>query len=64
MERSAIMRYFDADENVAVNRMWIDVRCYNVKNVPVYVWIIIVISLIVAAVFLIRGKIVAKSMKK
>ena len=63
MERSAIMRYFDADENAAVNRMWIDVRCYNVKNVPVYVWIIIVIFLIVAAVFLIRGKIVANSIR-
>ena len=57
------MRYFDADENAAVNRMWIDVRCYNVKNVPVYVWIIIVIFLIVAAVFLIRGKIVANSIR-
>ena len=63
MERSAIMRYFDADENAAVNRMWIDVRCYNVKNVPVYVWIIIVIFLIVATVFLIRGKIVANSIR-
>ena len=43
MERSAIMRYFDADANAAINRMWISVRCYNIKNVPIWGWILILL---------------------
>lgn len=64
MNRSAIMRYFDTEENAAVNRMWIEVRCYNIKNVPVYIWIVTALAVVAAIAVLIRGKIVERSMKK
>ena len=64
MNRSAIMRYFDTEENAAVNRMWIEVRCYNIKNIPVYIWIVTALAVVAAIAVLIRGKIVERSMKK
>lgn len=64
MNRSAIMRYFDTEENAAVNRMWIEVRCYNIKNVPVCIWIVTALAVVAAIAVLIRGKIVERSMKK
>ena len=64
MNRSAIMRYVDTEENAAVNRMWIEVRCYNIKNVPVYIWIVTALAVVAAIAVLIRGKIVERSMKK
>ena len=53
MHRSAIMQYFDAEETTRINQMWINVRCYNIKNVPVWVWVlagIIVVALIALSV--------------
>jgi len=41
MNRSSIMRFFNAEENVVANQMWIDVRCYNIKEVPVWAWLIV-----------------------
>jgi spermidine/putrescine transport system substrate-binding protein len=38
IERSAIMQYFDADANKNINQMWINVRCFNIADVPVVVW--------------------------
>ena len=64
MNRSAVMRYFDTEENAAVNRMWIEVRCYNIKNVPAYIWVVVVVAVIAAIAVLIRGKIVERSMKR
>ena len=37
--RTSIMTYFDTETNAAVNAMWIQVRCYNINNVPVWAWI-------------------------
>ncbi len=50
MERSAIMQYFDAEETTRINQMWINVRCYNIKNVPVWVWVLagIVVAALIA----------------
>ena len=31
---------FDDEQTNAINQMWIDVRCYNIKNVPVWGWLI------------------------
>ena len=55
---------FDTEENAAVNRMWIEVRCYNIKNVPAYIWVVVVVAVIAAIAVLIRGKIVERSMKR
>ena len=36
--RSSIMVYFDNEQNEAINKMWISVRCFNIYDVPVWVW--------------------------
>ncbi len=41
LDRSAVMQYFDADANARINRMWINVRCYNLKNVPLWGWLLL-----------------------
>ena len=51
ISRSSIMIYFTAEQNEAINRMWINVRCFNILDVPVWVWIL----LGTAAVALVAG---------
>ncbi len=46
IERSTIMEYFDSDVNAQINQMWINVRCYNLSQVPVWGWIIIALAAI------------------
>ncbi len=48
MDRSSIMQYFDADANARINRMWINVRCYNINKMPVWGWCIIGVLVILA----------------
>ncbi len=38
IRRSSIMRYFTPEQSEQTNRMWVNVRCYNIKNVPVWGW--------------------------
>lgn len=45
MERSAVMQYFDNDANTRINQMWINVRCYNISNMPMAVRILIGIAI-------------------
>lgn len=56
ISRSSIMTYFDNEENDAINEMWIHVRCFNIQNVPVWVWIVIGILLVMGIAFGIRKK--------
>ena len=46
LERSAVMQYFDADANARINRMWINVRCYNLKNVPLWGWLLLLAAVL------------------
>lgn len=48
MKRSAVMQYFDKEENSKINQMWINVRCYNIANTPVWVWVLTAILVIFA----------------
>lgn len=50
MERSAIMQYFDKEENAAINQMWIDVRCLDIRKIPLWAWgcALVVIGLLAA----------------
>lgn len=41
IERSAVMEYFDEDATKDINQMWINIRCYNIKDVPAWVWFIV-----------------------
>jgi spermidine/putrescine transport system substrate-binding protein len=58
MARSAIMEYFDSDANAAINQMWIDVRCFNIKRVPVWAW-----AMVAAIIVILAGVIIWKKRK-
>ena len=47
MSRSSIMIYFDESQNQAINQMWVSVRCFNINDVPTWIWTITVILVIV-----------------
>ncbi len=57
MERSVIMQYFDKEENAKINQMWINVRCYNIHNIPVWVWIAAVLIVILILTMYVRSRI-------
>ena len=57
MERSAIMQYFDKEENAKINQMWINVRCYNIHNIPIWVWIVAALIVILIIAMYVRSRI-------
>lgn len=57
IERSSIMIYFDESHNNAINQMWINVRCFNIKNIPIYVWIIVGVLCVTCVGIVIKRKI-------
>ena len=59
MDRSSIMIYFDEKQNQDINQMWVSVRCFNIHDVPVWIWTITIILAIVILVCAAR-----KMMKK
>lgn len=42
IRRASIMSYFTPEQNQMANRMWVNVRCYNIHQVPVWGWILTV----------------------
>lgn len=50
MARSSIMIYFDEKQNQDINQMWVSVRCFNIHDVPVWIWTITIILGIVILV--------------
>lgn len=38
ISRSSLMVCFDDKQNQAINQMWINVRCYNIHDIPAWVW--------------------------
>jgi spermidine/putrescine transport system substrate-binding protein len=49
INRSAIMQYFDDSANKEINQMWINVRCFNIKDVSPSTWLIIILIIITLA---------------
>lgn len=47
MDRTAIMRYFDADANKAINQMWINIRCFDLNDIPFGVRVAILAAVLV-----------------
>ncbi|MBQ2258482.1 MAG: extracellular solute-binding protein [Lachnospiraceae bacterium] len=47
MDRTAIMRYFDTDANKAINQMWINIRCFDINDIPVAVRVVILAAVLV-----------------
>jgi spermidine/putrescine transport system substrate-binding protein len=41
------MQYFDTDANKSINQMWINVRCFNIAEVPVIIWCIVLVAILV-----------------
>ena len=39
------MTDFNAEDSERINQMWIRVRCYNIHNVPVWVWPLVIAAL-------------------
>ncbi len=39
ISRASLMVCFDDEQMQAINQMWINVRCYNIHDVPVWIWI-------------------------
>ncbi len=56
LARSAVMQYFDAETNAAINHMWIRVRCFNITNVPFWAWIIVLGGVAALVFFLIAAR--------
>ena len=54
--RSSIMIFFDSSKNEAINQMWINVRCFNIHDVPVWAWALAVIALAGLAVLFYRER--------
>jgi spermidine/putrescine transport system substrate-binding protein len=54
--RSSIMVYFDADVNEKINQMWINVRCYNIYQIPVWAWCLAALIIGGLIFFLIRSR--------
>ncbi len=44
IDRAAVMLYFDERETKDINRMWINVRCFSLDEVPPGVWICFAIA--------------------
>ncbi len=44
--RSSIMIYWDEAQSVDTNRMWINVRCFNIRNLHPLGWVCILLALI------------------
>lgn len=57
ISRSSIMVCFDEAQTKAINQMWINVRCYNIHDVPVLVWIFSGAGVCAAAAAAVRKKI-------
>lgn len=39
--RSSIMIYFDDRQNADINQMWVNVRCYDIRQAPVWGWLLV-----------------------
>jgi len=56
IERTSLMGYFDEEATRNINQMWINIRCFNIKDVPVYAWILTGAVLAAVLFFLIRRR--------
>lgn len=54
--RTSIMVFFDSDVSVKINKMWINVRCLDIRDIPVWVWPVIVIAAALIVIAAIRKK--------
>ncbi len=53
---TSIMTYFDNAQNEAINRMWINIRCFDIRTVPIWVWVVTACVLAAGVILYIRKK--------
>lgn len=56
MNRSTIMGFYDATESQNINQMWINVRCFNLLDVPTPLWATLGILLVFLIILLLYKK--------
>ena len=56
LDRACIMVYFNKEVSELTSQMWINVRCYNIHNVPGWAWGLVVLILAVCAFLLYRSR--------
>ena len=56
IELSAIMEYFDYEANAMINQMWINVRCYNIKDMGPLAWGVFILCLVGVLALLIKAR--------
>ncbi len=57
IRRSSIMIFFDTEKNEIINQMWINVRCFNIFDVPAWGWALIIAAAMVPfVIWLTRSK--------
>ena len=54
--RSSIMVYFNEEQNEVINRMWINVRCFNILDVPVWVWVLLGVVVLAGIGFILYNR--------
>jgi len=57
LKRASIMTYFDSETNDRVNQMWIHVRCYNILDMPIWGWVLLIAALAAIVVIAVRRKV-------
>lgn len=56
IDRASIMIYFDDEANTAINQMWINVRCFNIYDVPVWAWVLALLAAAGLIALFVRAK--------
>ena len=56
ISRTSIMVYFDADVSDLINKMWINVRCLDIRDIPVWVWPLAAVVIALIVIFFVRKK--------
>ncbi|MDO5132198.1 MAG: extracellular solute-binding protein [Eubacteriales bacterium] len=47
--RSSIMVYFNEEQSARINQMWINVRCFDIRDVPAWAWVLTLAAAAAAA---------------
>lgn len=50
IQRSAYMKYFDEEATRNINQMWINIRCFNLKDIPGWAYVIFGVAVLVIMV--------------
>lgn len=64
IDRSAVMNYFDDEASVNINQMWINVRCFDLNQIPKLVSVLVGVTFIFVVAYIVFILFVSKRFKK